>query len=117
MLPLTISEKYELAELLDILLQTSQFSTNVQNINEITAQRAEELMEDVVFCSRATTVLFAAIRCIPKSRSIYGWLIGCLPAVLDIVKVNRDPLTISLLCYTPIRAKHYSNLVLSLQRL
>jgi len=114
MLPLSMSEQDDLAKLLDLVLQTNEFSTNVRRINVTTAQLAEEMMADVVFCSRASAALFAALRCIPKSRNIVGWLLGCLPGVLEVVRHHGDHLMTNLLCHNPIRAKYYSALILSL---
>lgn len=108
-------EKNELAELLDIVLQTSEFTTSSGKVNDLTAQRAEEMMEELIFCTSVFTALFAAIRCVPKSLNVGRWLIGCLPAVLNAVKQNQNQLITNLSCHSSIRIKHYSNLVLSLE--
>ena len=46
MLPLDRFQKKELAELLDIILETNQFKFNATKINEKTIELAEEMLSD-----------------------------------------------------------------------
>jgi hypothetical protein len=102
MLPLSMTEQYEIAELLTLVLDTNEFLDNVSQINAETARLTEEMMNKLIFCTRATTVLFNAVQCVPKSTNIYGWLRSCLSLVIKIVRINRDHLRTNMICHVSI---------------
>ena len=111
---LTYENKKDLAELLSIVLEDDEYVYHIHKINDKTAKLAEEMMNDLIFCNRATTIIFNSIRCVPKSPNVVGWLIGCLPAVKAVFKAYKDELQANLICHTHLIANYRSEMKLTL---
>lgn len=111
---LTLSQKQDIGEMLSIIFEDDSFVYYANKINDKTAQRAEEIMDMLIFCNTASTALFKSISCIPKSKNIYGWLISCVSAVVDVLKAHRNTLQGNMLCLNAIRAAHHSELLMTL---
>ena len=97
-------QKQQVAELMSIILKDTEFLFHVNKFNENNVKYAENIIISFHFCNKASAALLAGIQCVPKSRNIYGWLFGCAPAVMRLVKANRDIFQSSMLCDVGIRA-------------
>lgn len=95
---MTIREKRDLVELLSIIFHDREFLMRAHAVNEETVKLTEELLHALNFCNNATSTLLAGIQCFPKSKNAYGWLIGCLSAILKKFKMNSVRLKSNLFC-------------------
>ena len=103
-----------LAEVLSVVLVDNEYIRLARRINERTLSLTEKMLNDLFFCNRATALLFNALHCIPKSPNVYGWLLGCLPGVVQVVKAHSQQLQANMLCLTHIRANYLSEMKLTL---
>lgn len=111
---LSYQDKETLANILALVFDDREYLHRVHQINDKTLRITEEMLSNLFFCNRATAALFGAIRCVPKSPNVYGWLLGCLPGVSDVVKANSEKIRANLLCLTHIRVKYASAIKLTL---
>ena len=111
---LTYENKKDLAVLLSIVLEDNEYLNHVHKINDNTAKLTEEMMNDLIFCNRATTILFNGIHCVPKSPKVVAWLIGCLPAVIKVLQAYKDEFQANLICHTHLIAAYRSEMKLTL---
>ena len=105
LLPLTNAQKQQTVELLALIFNDNEFLPYASKVNGPVVDETEKVMNDLIFCTRAITGLFSAIRCVPKSPNIYGWLVGCMPGLIDIVKANSKTLYTNDMCLTVIRLR------------
>lgn len=103
-----------LANVLSVVLLDNEYIHLARRINEKTLHLTEKMLNDLFFCNRATALLFNSLRCIPKSPNVYGWLLGCLPGVVKVVKAHSQKLQANMLCLTHIRANYFSEMKLTL---
>lgn len=111
---LTHKDQEMLASLLSVVLNDTEYLHLTRRINDKTLRLTEEMLSNLFFCNRATAALFGALRCIPKSPNAYGWLAGCLPGVLDVVKANSKVIHANILCLNHIRTNYKSEMKLTL---
>jgi hypothetical protein len=102
LLPLTSGQKQKVAELLTLVFNDNEFLENADKVSGRTVEETELVMNSLIFCTRAITALFSAIRCVPKSPNVYGWLVGCLPGLVDVAKTHSSTLYSNTLCRNAI---------------
>lgn len=102
LLPLTNAQKQQTAELLTLIFNDNEFLEHASKVNGTVVDETEVVMNKLIFCNQAITVLFNAIRCVPKSTKIYGWLMGCLPALVEIAKTHSKTIYTNYLCQKAI---------------
>lgn len=95
---ITMQKKKEIAELLSIIYQDRDFLRRAHAVNSETVQLTEELLHSLNFCNNATSALLAGIQCFPKSKNIYGWLVGCVSAILKVFRTHDIKLKSNLFC-------------------
>ncbi len=88
-MPLSMQQKKSTVELLAIIFNDNEFLRRAHAVNTKTIKLTEDLMSNLNYCNNATTALLTGIRCLPKSKNVYGWLLGCLPAILNVFKANK----------------------------
>lgn len=102
------------------MLQTNEFKFNVAMINERTVELGEKMMSQLIFCNSAITALFGGIKCIPKSATalgVAGWLAGCASLILKVMEIHREKIVTTALCHVNVRARYFSEMLLTLQRI
>ena len=102
LLPLTNEQKLKTVELLSAVFNDREFLQHASQVNGEVVDQTEVIMNKLIFCNQAITVLFSTLRCVPKSRNVYGWLMGCLPALLDIAKMHSDTIYTNYICQKAI---------------
>ena len=109
-----IKKRREVVKLLSILFKDETLLSRAHAVNSDTVKYTEQLMNDLIFCNRATTLLMAGIRCVPKSKNVYGWLLGCLPALLNLFKVYENEMQASLFCSVHVIEAQKSGILITL---
>ncbi len=104
LLPLTNAQKQNTVELLSLIFNHNEFLQHASKVNAAVVEETEVVMNKLILCNEAITVLFSSIKCIPKSTNVYGWLMGCLPALVEIAKTHSKTLYTNRLCQNAIMA-------------
>jgi len=100
--------------LLAIIFNDNEFLRRTHAVNSKTIKLTEDLMFNLNYCNNATTSLLTGIRCLPKSQNLYGWLLGCLPAILKVFKANKTKLQSNLFCAAHVIARYKNPIKLTL---
>jgi hypothetical protein len=72
----------------------------------------EELLHKLNFCNNATSALLTGIKCFPKSKNVYGWLLGCIPAIIKMFRMHEIQLKTNLFCSVGVIQK-FKNTILT----
>lgn len=102
LLPLTNDQKQKTVELLSLIFNDDEFLKHASKVNGKVVDKTEEIMNDLIFCTRAITVLFSGLRCVPRTKNVYMWLMACLPALIELVKVNSKTIYTNGICHNAI---------------
>lgn len=110
MMVLTLKDKADLVDVLSIIFQDSEFRMRSNYVNERTIQLTEELLHQLNFCNNATSALLASIQCFPKSRNVYGWLAGCIPALVKQFRMHEYELKSNMFCSAHVISRFKSSI-------
>ena len=111
---LTIQKKREIAELLSILYQDNDFNRRAHAVTPETIKFTEELLHKLNFCNNATSALLTGIQCFPKSKNVYGWLVGCVPAILKMFRMHSIQLKTNLFCSVGVIEKFKNSILVTM---
>jgi len=101
---LTQSEKQNLADLLEIIMDDNAYQYGVNKINSKTVEFTERMLAQLIACNRTVALIFTALKCVPKGAFVPGWLLSCLPGLWEASKAHQHEIYSSMLCLAHIRA-------------
>jgi hypothetical protein len=107
---MTLKEKSDLVEILSIIFRDNEFLMRANYVNENTITLTEELLHQLNFCSNATSALLTSVQCFPKTKNVYGWLAGCIPALAKHFRMYKIQLKSNMFCSVHVIAKYKSSI-------
>jgi hypothetical protein len=83
---------------ISFLHQDKDFNRCAHAVTSETVKLTEELLHKLNFCNNAKSALLTGVQCLSKSKNVFGWLIGCIQAILKIIKMHSIQLKTNLFC-------------------